>query len=216
VTDLNVIEKALRAIKEAATILAAVPQVSPHYLKIKKMICRIVKKLSKALRVLSLSLPGRSKIKRRRKIRDKAFLTNPEITHRPDEKEVEGCKRLLTEIIKRAVYDWVLYRRNKKLNFKRLARDAYTWLFLEDERHSYHRERVRNDKYITGFLPICAALGLDPNEIREGAKKLTPRVIMNMGRPPEHRKTRDPEVDVCPTYCPVPDEIPYSASAPSY
>jgi hypothetical protein len=45
---------------------------------------------------------------------------------------VNGCKTLLLEIIRRAAYDWVLYRGSRRMVQKVMAEQAYRWLFLEN------------------------------------------------------------------------------------
>ncbi len=101
---------------------------------------------------------------------------------------VSGCKALLLEIIRRAAYDWVLYRESIRLHLKKLAEEAYTWLFEERVGHPYWIERVAQRKDITSFLAICELLDLDPTMVRRHIRLLTTKHVMNVGRPAEYRR----------------------------
>lgn len=116
------------------------------------------------------------------------------------QQEINGCKSLLLEIIRRAAYDWVLYRTSRRLIQKKLAEQAYHWLFLEERNTPEWNERDESDKYITSFLAICEALELDPDSVRTHIKKLTPKNVMSVGRPAEYRRR-----DTSPS---MPDEAP--------
>lgn len=102
--------------------------------------------------------------------------------------EVGGCKALLLEIVRRAAYDWVLYRTHSVMNKRRLADDAYTWLFVEGQGHPAWTERCNNEKQVTGFLSICEALELDPSMVRGHIRRLTVENVMSIGRPAEYRR----------------------------
>lgn len=104
-----------------------------------------------------------------------------------------ACRALLLEIIRRAAYDWVLYRTSSKLGNRQLAESAYHWLFVEDRWSSSWSIRERNEKGITGFLAICDILELDPEQVRRRVRKLTPVDIMSAGRPAERRKHKTSE-----------------------
>lgn len=107
------------------------------------------------------------------------------------------CKALLVEILKRAAYDWVLYRLSSKLEHKELAEDAFTWLFKEDETHPDYKSRsqaiietatghkLQGARVITSFLAICDCLGLEPEAVRERVRHLDPVVVRAGGRPVE-------------------------------
>lgn len=116
------------------------------------------------------------------------------------QQEINGCKSLLLEIIRRAAYDWVLYRTSRRMLHKKLAEHAYQWLFVEDESDPAWKERMDNEKYITSFIAICTALDLDPESVRKHIKKLTPTNVMSVGRPAEYRRR-----DAAPS---LPDEVP--------
>jgi hypothetical protein len=102
--------------------------------------------------------------------------------------EINGCKTLLLEIIRRAAYDWVLYRASRKLIHKTLADQAFQWLFKEVSGSADWEERQREGKHITGFVAICESLDLDPDAVRHHIQRLTPRNVTSVGRPAEYRR----------------------------
>jgi hypothetical protein len=102
--------------------------------------------------------------------------------------EINGCKTLLLEIIRRAAYDWVLYRGSRRMVQRTLAEQAYRWLFLEMEGTSDWSDRIRDGKMITSFVSVCESLDLDPGTVRKHIKRLTPRSVTSVGRPAEYRK----------------------------
>lgn len=102
--------------------------------------------------------------------------------------EIQGCKQLLIEIIRRAAYDWVLYRGHTRLVQRALADQAYRWLFVETEGSADYAERMRDGKYITSFEAICEGLDLDPGRVREYIRRLTPKNVTSVGRPAEYRR----------------------------
>jgi hypothetical protein len=132
--------------------------------------------------------------------------------------EASNCRALLLEVIRRASYDWVLYRTSSKLQSKQLAESAYHWLFIEDEKSKQWQQRSRNGKGLLSFLAICDTLDLEPRNVRRYVRELTSKDIMGAGRPAEHRKkpknsdeaTSSDEhsvyavdVDMIPTYDPM-------------
>lgn len=116
------------------------------------------------------------------------------------QQEINGCKGLLLEIIRRAAYDWVLYRTSRRMLHKKLAEHAHQWLFVEAEGDAGWKERMDNEKYITSFVAICSALDLDPDGVRKHIQKLTPKNVMSVGRPAEYRRR-----DAAPS---LPEEAP--------
>lgn len=102
--------------------------------------------------------------------------------------EINGCKTLLLEIIRRTAYDWVLYRGKTRLVQRELADRAYRWLFEEVPGTADWSERMRDKKYITSFVAICEALDLDPDTVRKHIRRLTPKNVMSVGRPAEYRR----------------------------
>ena len=101
-----------------------------------------------------------------------------------------GARALLLEILRRAAYDWVLYRDSTRLEHKVLAEDAYTWLFQEDEDHPHWRARCNEGKHLTAFVAICEEIDLDPDVVRRAVKGLTLNRVVASGRPPTRTKQR--------------------------
>lgn len=111
---------------------------------------------------------------------------------RSPEIDASCCRALLLEVLRRAAYDWVLYRTSSKLPDKQLAEDAYYWIFVEDENCASWDERETPDengitKIMTGFMTICDLLDLDPEKVRAYVRKLTIKNVMSVGRPAERR-----------------------------
>lgn len=105
----------------------------------------------------------------------------------------ERARTLLTNIIRRAAHDWVLYRTSSRLDQRELAHDAYVWLFEEDEYHPWAAIRKRDGTELTSFLSICEIIEVDPDFARNQIRKLTVRDVKMAGRPPErrHRQSLD-------------------------
>ena len=103
------------------------------------------------------------------------------------QQEIEGCRALLLELIRRAAFDLVLYRSSTRILQRTLAQQAYEWFFLEMPGHSSWAEREREGKECMSFLAICEALGLDPVKTRQHVQKLTPQHVSFVGRPASYR-----------------------------
>lgn len=95
---------------------------------------------------------------------------------------------LLLEVLRRAAYDWVLYRGSRRAEHKEIAHDAYVWLFEEDAHHPWARVRKEEHTELMSFLSICEVMGFDPDGVRASVRRLTPEKIKTAGRPPERRK----------------------------
>lgn len=108
------------------------------------------------------------------------------------ELDVNGCRALLLEIVRRAASDWILYRTVRKADNKKLAEDAFVWLFEEDEEHYLYLQREAHER-ITSFVGICEALDIDPDKMREHIKKLTAKDIVAAGRPRQYRRATKPD-----------------------
>jgi len=102
--------------------------------------------------------------------------------------DVPGCKALLLEVIRRASHDWVLYRTSGVMPKRKLAEDAYIWLFQEEPGHGAWAERTANRKDFTSFLSICELLDLDPEAVRKRVRTLTIQQVLSVGRPAEYRR----------------------------
>ena len=109
--------------------------------------------------------------------------------------EAFGCRVLLMEIIRRAVYDWVLYRNNRRFNNRKFAHDAFVWLFLEEPGHPSWRLREKEGHNFFSFIVICEVLGLDVAQVRQSLRKITPQDVQNIGRPPIRRRVPKPDAD---------------------
>ncbi len=107
--------------------------------------------------------------------------------------EAGNCRALLLEVIRRASYDWVLYRNSSKLPNKLLAESAFHWLFVENESSPVWTQRERNGKGMMSLIAICDALDIEPSSVRRRARELTEKDIMGAGRPAERRKTKQNE-----------------------
>lgn len=118
---------------------------------------------------------------------------DPEDSISDRQAEAGNCRALLLEVIRRASYDWVLYRNSSKLQNKLLAENAYHWLFLEHEGTPVWAQRDRNGKGMMSLIAICDALDIEPSEVRRRARELTEKDIMGAGRPAERRKTKQNE-----------------------
>lgn len=101
--------------------------------------------------------------------------------------EIEGCRNLLFEVIRRAAFDWVLYRSSTRLLQRQLAQQAYEWLFVEEPGHPSWSLRIREDKVNMSFLAVCEQLDLDPETSRDHIRELTPKHVTSVGRPASYR-----------------------------
>ncbi len=109
--------------------------------------------------------------------------------------ESSRCRALLLEIIKRAIHDWVLYKSHSELTKATYAREAYVWLFEEEEDHPDFAERKKHGTTITSFIVICEVTDLRPEELRSHIKRLKVSDVMGTGRPAERRRL--PSEEVC-------------------
>lgn len=110
----------------------------------------------------------------------------------------EGCRVLLYETLKRAIYDWILYRDSKRLAHKVIAQEAHIWLFEERPGGVLHEQRKNCGRVATSFHSICAALDLDPEAVRRRARQITSKQVLNLGRPRIHRRRKDAQSEESP------------------
>ena len=110
--------------------------------------------------------------------------------------QASGARSLLLEIIRRAAFDWVLYRSSRRLDQKLLAEDAYTWIFLEEPGHPHWKIRQAEGKQLTSFICICEQLDVDADRLRGYIRKLSPNRVMSSGRPPENSRPGESTMDV--------------------
>lgn len=106
-------------------------------------------------------------------------------------RQAEGSRALLLEIIRRAAYDWVLYRGSSRIDQKQLAEEAYVWLFVEGPDHPHWAIREKEGKTLTSLVTICDELELSVDTVREHVRSLTPNKVMSSGRPPESSRSGD-------------------------
>lgn len=71
-----------------------------------------------------------------------------------------GVRALWMKVIIRAVFDWVTYRDNTKLDKRKYAESAHEWIF-------------KKSLLFNSFDNICRYLDIDPDRIRLQAQKMT-------------------------------------------
>lgn len=71
-----------------------------------------------------------------------------------------GIRILWLKVIVRAIFDWITYRDSNRLMQKKLADNAYSWLFEQSV-------------LFNGFESICINLGINPMRVRERARCMT-------------------------------------------
>lgn len=98
-----------------------------------------------------------------------------------------NVRTLLTDVMRRAAHDWVLYRGHRKMELRTLAHEAFIWLFEEGPGHPWERMRKASGMELTSFLNICEVLDVDPDFARNKIRLLTMRDVKMAGRPPERR-----------------------------
>lgn len=69
-------------------------------------------------------------------------------------------RSLWLKVIIRALFDYASYRHSAKLSHKKLASNAYDWMFSP------------NDMF-NGFENVCKFLEIDPDKVRERALSMT-------------------------------------------
>lgn len=84
----------------------------------------------------------------------------------------DPTQRLLLAVVRRAVWDFVLYKDPTAANHE-LAVDAAGWLFWDGQ-----EEEDEEGRY--SFLYICSILGIDPKKVRDHALRLTRADIQKM------------------------------------
>jgi len=112
-------------------------------------------------------------------------------------READGARQLLLEILRRAAYDWVLYRTSRVAEKKQLAEEAFIWMFKEQPGHSHWSQRIDEDKEFTSFLSICEVLDMDPETVRNYIRTLTPHRITTAGRSVEMPQTETDKSVAC-------------------
>jgi hypothetical protein len=88
----------------------------------------------------------------------------------PADDEDVRMKKLWGAVIRRAVVDWVLYRRSMDVRKRRLYLDADEWLFGGDESE------------IGSFIVLCNHLDMEPCFVRKIVKSLTSEDLRKLRR----------------------------------
>lgn len=79
---------------------------------------------------------------------------------RSSDRRYAGVRALWMKVIIRAVFDWVTYRDNTKVDKRKYAESAHDWLF-------------KKSLLFNSFENICKNLDIDPHRIRSQALKMT-------------------------------------------
>jgi hypothetical protein len=104
---------------------------------------------------------------------------------------IAGCRALWLEVIRRAAYDWVLYRTSTRIQQKEYASSAYSWLFEERPGTPLWEKRRKEQEpgvMSTSFHAVCEFLDLDPEAVLRRIRLLTPKDVLSIGRPVTKRR----------------------------
>lgn len=71
-----------------------------------------------------------------------------------------GYRALWLKVIIRAIFDWVCYRDSLKVEKKKIADNAYVWLF-------------EPSKLFNGLEHVCRCLDISPEKVREVARRMS-------------------------------------------
>lgn len=103
----------------------------------------------------------------------------------PSRSEIyENFRLLWIKVILRAAYDWVLYRDSKSQAAKRIADNAYAWLFedyfektyiIEDGKRKQILERPFNS-----LQNLCIEIDLDIETVRKFARRMNRKDIRKL------------------------------------
>ena len=96
----------------------------------------------------------------------------------PDDRYA-GIRALWLKVIIRAIFDWITYRDSTRLQQKKLAEQAYAWLF-------------KPSQLFNSFDNVCRYLDIDPGVVRGRAMKMTRYDVAKI----EHLE-RSSEPDIC-------------------
>jgi len=194
--SLHLVLRSTNVATAALRTLGSIKQVFPDGAAV---VQESLKQLTRSLVRVDFSVPPQLPPSRRAKappLPTVPLFINPPVRvvrrdHALIEQEIHGCKTLLLEVIRRAAHDWVLYRTSRRMLQKKLAEDAFTWLFVEKPGHPNWIERERQGKHLSSFLSICSELDLDADNVRTYIRRLTLKNVLSVGRPAESRR-RDP------------------------
>lgn len=108
------------------------------------------------------------------------------------EEDPEAHKALFAGILRRAIFDWILYRGHGSREKRRLAGEAYTWLFVEKPGHSSWARRLRGKREMLSFHSICDIVQVSPDTVNRVAGVMTAQDIQKLGRPATRRRVATP------------------------
>lgn len=102
--------------------------------------------------------------------------------------EDEAWRALFIAIFWRAVRDWVTYRTAGSLARRKVAAEAYMWIFMEQPGHWTWKIRQSEGMGAFAFTTMCDALNLDAGKLRRWAESITAEKVKNLGRQADSRK----------------------------
>ena len=107
--------------------------------------------------------------------------------------DVLAVKSLYRSLIVRALRDVVLYHNRRDKRSRRFYKEAYDWLYNDDQEGISGKIRVEDDisqdharkllgdfETLMSFDGVCALLGWNPQWVREMSKKLTPEDLARL------------------------------------
>jgi hypothetical protein len=105
----------------------------------------------------------------------------------PVESQSLAYRGLLAGVLRRAIFDWVLYRDHPDVVRRRIAAEAYIWLFIEGPGYPTWTRRLKEHTEMLSFLSICESLCLSKDQVRRVAEGVSKGDIRRLGRPPTNR-----------------------------
>lgn len=105
----------------------------------------------------------------------------------PMESQSIAYRGLLAGVLRRAIFDWVLYRDHPSIMRRRIAGEAYIWLFIEGPGYPTWRRRLKEHLELLSFISICESLSLSKEQVRRVAEQVSKGDIRRLGRPPTNR-----------------------------
>lgn len=113
------------------------------------------------------------------------FIQDSSISHdRKKLPEHEAIRLLWIKVILRAAYDWVLYRDSKNNIYKKIANDAYRWLFEPAAEKTLIRFNenilIVDSSGFNSLEKLCDVLDIDIDTVRSFAGNLTRNEIKKL------------------------------------
>lgn len=106
----------------------------------------------------------------------------------PMDNQSIAYRGLLAGVLRRAIFDWVLYRDHPDISRRRVAGEAYIWLFIERPGYPTWKRRLEEHREMLSFLSICESLSLSHDQVRRVAEGVSKMDIRRLGRPPTNRR----------------------------